>query len=154
MRLCTTYFVPGVAAHIRLHLQALYQKTDFHPQYFQNLWPWTLPCKFVEVLPRQFQVAQEDLNQKESCTVGIQHSLVRNRNMYGLKHILLISKQVKNLYKRTSIRWWQMGYLQWMVNTHTIRKRTKHITESGNHASKPFRVFDNEHNRNMNHSVS
>ena len=33
------------------------------------------------------------------------------------KYMLLISKQVKNLYKWTSIRW-EMEYLQWMVNTH------------------------------------
>ena len=33
------------------------------------------------------------------------------------KRILIISKQVKNLHKWTSVRRWQMGYLQWMVNT-------------------------------------
>ena len=33
--------------------------------------------------------------------------------------ILLISKQVRNLYKWTSIRKWQIEYLQWMVNTHS-----------------------------------
>ena len=36
-----------------------------------------------------------------------------------VKDILLTSKQVKNLRKWTSITWWQMGYLQWMINTHT-----------------------------------
>ena len=41
------------------------------------------------------------------------------------KHVLLISKQVKNLYKWTSIRWWQMRYLQWMTNTQSEHNSTQ-----------------------------
>ena len=40
-------------------------------------------------------------------------------SLYVLNIFLLISKQVKNLYKWTSIIRWEMEYLQWMENTHS-----------------------------------
>ena len=47
-------------------------------------------------------------------------------SMVWFKCVLLIAKQVKNLYKWTSIGWWQMGYLQWMTNRHSQNTNSTH----------------------------
>ena len=66
------------------------------------------------------------------CKQAVFYILIMHGTWF--KHVLLISKQVKNLYKWTSIRWWQMRYLQRMTK-HTVRTWTRHNTESCNHGS-------------------
>ena len=81
-------------------------------------------------------------NNNNNKTVDEIYSGISNGSVFAeefyqdiwFKHVLLISKQVKNLYKWTSIRWWQMRYLQRMTK-HTVRTWTRHNTESCNHGS-------------------
>ena len=54
------------------------------------------------------------------------------------KRILLTSKQVKNLYKWTTTRRWEMEYLQWMVNIHSQKTN---VTDS-RQSRKSFGIID------------
>ena len=75
-------------------------------------------------MDNEFEVMQFNESRKIRCKNYHNHDPVCQSTAFSphchicFKHILLISKQVKNI-KWTPIRRWEMEYWQWMENTHS-----------------------------------